>query len=65
MENHILDSENPDLFAQMNIANVGVNLQENQKVLINAISDNVKKSDDKYAHMKTNSLTDNFPGKCP
>lgn len=47
MENFILDSENPDMFAQMNVANVGVNLQENQKVEINAISENVQKSDDK------------------
>lgn len=47
MENFILDSENPDMFAMMNVANVGVNLQENQKVEIKAISDNVQKSDDK------------------
>lgn len=47
MENFILDSENPDIFAMMNVANVGVNLQENQKVEIKAISDNVQKSDDK------------------
>lgn len=66
MENFILDTENPDMFAQMNVANVGVNVQENQKVVISAIADNAKKSDDKYAHMKNNSLADNFPGgKCP
>ena len=48
MLNFILDSdsENPDIFAQMNVANVGVNLQEYQIVEIKAVSDNVQKSDD-------------------
>jgi len=66
MLSNILNDENPDIFAQMNILNVGVNMQENQKVDINVISDNLKMSADKYGNMKSDSVLDDFPeNKCP
>jgi len=46
LEELIIDQENPDKFKKMNIGFTGMNLQENQKVEVQVISDNKMKSED-------------------